>query len=60
MAHHKRRRPKARRAGCLMCKPNKFGQGWENELGHKGFGKLRDEQNAREDVKNEAWRKDDD
>lgn len=21
MAHHKRRRPKNRRAGCLMCKP---------------------------------------
>lgn len=21
MAHHKRRRPKSRRAGCLMCKP---------------------------------------
>jgi len=24
MAHHKRRRPKNRRAGCLMCKPNKM------------------------------------
>ncbi len=23
MAHHKRRRPKNRRAGCLMCKPQK-------------------------------------
>jgi hypothetical protein len=23
MAHHKRRRPKNRRAGCLMCKPHK-------------------------------------
>lgn len=23
MAHHKRRRPKSRRAGCLMCKPHK-------------------------------------
>ena len=23
MAHHKRRRPKDRRAGCLMCKPQK-------------------------------------
>lgn len=23
MAHHKRRRPKSRRAGCLLCKPHK-------------------------------------
>lgn len=23
MAHHKRRRPKSTRAGCLMCKPHK-------------------------------------
>ena len=23
MAHHKRRRPKNRRAGCLLCKPHK-------------------------------------
>jgi len=23
MAHHKRRRPKSRRAGCLCCKPHK-------------------------------------
>jgi hypothetical protein len=24
MAHHKRRRPKHRRAGCLLCKPSKL------------------------------------
>jgi hypothetical protein len=24
MAHHKRKRPKNRRAGCLMCKPHKM------------------------------------
>lgn len=24
MAHHKRRRPKQRRAGCLLCKPHKL------------------------------------
>jgi hypothetical protein len=24
MAHYKRHRPKNRRAGCLMCKPNKM------------------------------------
>jgi len=23
MAHHKRRRPKNRRSGCLLCKPHK-------------------------------------
>jgi hypothetical protein len=23
MAHHKRKRPKTRRAGCLLCKPHK-------------------------------------
>jgi hypothetical protein len=23
MAHHKRKRPKNRRAGCLLCKPHK-------------------------------------
>lgn len=23
MAHHKRKRPKNRRSGCLMCKPHK-------------------------------------
>jgi hypothetical protein len=31
MAHHKRKRPKDRRAGCLLCKPWKM----------KGFGKGR-------------------
>ena len=44
--NHKRRRPKARRAGCLMCKPNKMGMGREKVLGHKGFGKLRAERHA--------------
>jgi hypothetical protein len=24
MAHHKRKRPKHRRAGCLLCKPSKL------------------------------------
>jgi hypothetical protein len=24
MAHHKRKRPKHRRAGCVQCKPNKL------------------------------------
>lgn len=50
MANHKRKRPKQRRAGCLMCKPNKFGHGMEKKLGHRGFGKLRAEQHAKEDM----------
>lgn len=34
MAHHKRKRPKHQRAGCLMCKP------WKDErLGKKRTGK---------------------
>lgn len=41
--NHKRGKPVAARAGCKMCKPNKLGKGMENELGHRGFGKLRDE-----------------
>jgi hypothetical protein len=48
--NHKRGRPKAARAGCLMCKPNKFGHGMERKLGHRGFGKLRAEHHAREDM----------
>ena len=39
--NHKRKRPKQRRAGCLLCKPNKLGKGMEKKLGHRGFGKLR-------------------
>lgn len=50
MANHKRGRPKQRRAGCLLCKPNKFGHGMENDLGHRGFGKLRAEYHSRHDL----------
>lgn len=40
--HHKRHRPKNRRAGCLLCKPNKAnGVNDETDIGHRGFGKLR-------------------
>lgn len=42
MAHHKRRRPKNRRAGCLLCKPHKANGGTN------GFNKqTRQEQRAR-------------
>jgi hypothetical protein len=42
MPHHKRRRPKTRRAGCLLCKPLKLNA-------HKTADRVR----ARE-----AWRRD--
>jgi hypothetical protein len=48
--NHKRNRPKQRRAGCLLCKPNKLGKGMEKKLGHRGFGKLRKEAAARQDL----------
>lgn len=51
--NHKRRRPKSRRAGCLLCKPNKLGRGLENKLGHRGFGKLKAQLHADSDLKSE-------
>jgi hypothetical protein len=48
--NHKRRRAKNRRAGCLMCKPNKM-NGWNKaKLGHVGFGKLRRDAASRQDM----------
>jgi hypothetical protein len=48
--NHKRKRPKQRRAGCLMCKPNKMGKGLENKLMHKGFGKIKGEYHQKIDL----------
>lgn len=48
--NHKRKRPKQTRAGCLLCKPNKLGKGAEKKLGHRGFGKLRKEAAAAQDL----------
>jgi hypothetical protein len=50
--HHKRKRSKNARAGCLMCKPNKM-NGWAKHkvLGHRGCGKLRRETAALETLK---------
>lgn len=39
--NHKRKKPKNARAGCLMCKPNKMNGINKDELGHTGFGKLK-------------------
>lgn len=49
--HYKRGRSKARRAGCLLCKPNKLGQGMENKVGHHGFNHVRGEQSAKRDLR---------
>lgn len=49
--HHKRGKPKNARAGCLLCKPNKMNGADKLELGHHGFGKLRQEWHAREDLR---------
>lgn len=50
--HHKRGKTKNARSGCLMCKPNKM-NGWakHKNLGHTGFGKLRREAAADQDIK---------
>ena len=49
--NHKRKRAKQRRAGCLLCKPNRLGKGMEKKLGHRGFGKLRKETAAKQDLR---------
>lgn len=49
--NHKRKRPKNGRAGCLLCKPNKAnGNKHRLEVGHVGFGKIRQEVHARADL----------
>lgn len=50
--HHKRGRPKAARAGCLMCKHYKVaGTPKHKKIGGRGgFGKLRREAHARADL----------
>lgn len=49
--HHKRHRPKNRRAGCLMCKPHKGNGQNRDKLGHYGFGKLHKKAAAKDDMK---------
>lgn len=48
--NHKRKKPRNARAGCKLCKPNKANGAKKYELGHKGFGKLRKERAARDDL----------
>lgn len=49
--HHKRGKAKNQRAGCLLCKPNKQAH-WpkHRRLGHVGFGKIRREIAANDDL----------
>ena len=47
MAHHKRRRPKHQRNGCLYCKPHKD----EREPKTTSGGNLRREQATKQDLK---------
>ena len=47
MANHKRKRPKNRRAGCLMCKPEKM----------NGFGKDRLDKTSFSDVRRRYFAK---
>ena len=51
--HHKRVKPKNQRAGCLMFKPHKMNGAakLKKSVGKVGFGKIRDEAHAQDDVK---------
>lgn len=54
MSHHKRKRSKNARAGCLMCKPNKM-SGWPTaKLGHVGFGKIKAVVHSKADLRNQG------
>ena len=54
MAHHKRKKAKNQRAGCLMCKPCKM-NGWSKTkpvvAGSGGFASIRDKAHTAEDLK---------
>jgi len=51
MSHHKYRKTKNQRAGCLMCKPNKMNGAKPGDIGPGGFGKIRDDIHTKEDLK---------
>lgn len=53
--HHKKRKAKNARAGCLMCKPNKVNGANKQRLGHAGFGKLRTTEHAAADLHDSYW-----
>lgn len=52
MAHHKRKRHPARRAGCAMCKPQKKGgANPDTQVCNNGFGKIRNLAHSKQDLK---------
>ena len=55
MAHHKRKRPPNRRAGCAMCKPQKKGHGANPDTGvhHRGFSKIKKLITQKQDLKDD-------
>jgi hypothetical protein len=51
MANHKYKNRKQQRAGCQMCKPQKTGGiNPDREVGHRGFGKIRDLIHSQKDL----------
>ena len=52
--HHKKKKPKNSRSGCLMCKSNKM-NGWakHTQMGHCGFSKIRDYIHSQKDLKDD-------
>ena len=50
--HHKKKKPKNARAGCLMCKSNKInGFAKHTKLGCQGWAKIRDYIASSQDMK---------
>jgi len=50
--NHKRGKPKSGRGGCLLCKPQKHqSENDEKIVYHHGFGKIRDLNHAKQDIK---------
>jgi len=60
MAHHKRKRPKNQRAGCLMCKPWKMNGFGKSRTDAESFSDHRRLESARantsrEEARTRAW-----
>lgn len=54
MPHHKRGRPKNRRAGCLLCKPHK-GNGMKGRTAHQTVQERRARIVERQERTERAW-----
>ena len=51
MANHKRKRPKNRRGGCLLCKPWKVNGYGKNQLDAASFNSTKQKYFAKQDIK---------